>query len=577
MNVKIQSDMTIKYSILSLLFFLIILPARSQTPAFPGAEGFAAYTMGGRGGDVYHVTTLEDSGEGSLRYGIESASGPRTVVFDTSGTIILKSILWIKNPNITIAGQSAPGEGICIRDYSVNIKKTHDIVIRYLRIRLGDIQTLANGKPTSSTGLDVVSIDDSKNIMFDHVSLSWSCDEVFGIVQNENVTIQWCIISEPLGDPLLHPYGTSHAYGLNNSANTLSVHHCLVSNYVMRGPEFEPNDAVSDQGYHVYMESVNNVLFDYKKSGSRYKTGIEDYPEQAIGIDFRFHFLNNYYIRKSSSSAPEIHAVPKHGVTDQLKVYVSGNLGPNRTDDTQNPWLSVYVEKGPNIMQADDSIQAQMSDLPLFTSPVPVTMQSAQDAYESVIQSAGCALWRDSVDRRIVSDVINRKFNDYLHSQVEVGGWPVIKSASAPLDTDRDGMPDWWEDDKGLNKNDPEDRNDIPGPDGYTNLEKYLNSDDLISGIRKEIIPESSELQLTNYPNPFNAETRILYRIPLRSVVNISLYNLTGQKVKKLVNKEHSMGSYQITLSGSQLASGTYIIKMRTKDQVVSRKISLLK
>jgi hypothetical protein len=577
MNVKIQSDMTIKYSILSLLFFLLILPAQAQIPAFPGAEGFAAYTTGGRGGDTYHVTTLADSGEGSLRYGIESASGPRTIVFDTSGTIILKSILWIKNPNITIAGQSAPGEGICIRDYSVNIKKTHDIIIRYLRIRLGDVQTLANGKPTSSTGLDVVSIDDSKNIIIDHVSLSWSCDEVFGIVQNENVTIQWCIISEPLGDPLLHPYGTSHAYGLNNSANTLSVHHCLVSNYVMRGPEFEPNDAVSDQGYHVYMESVNNVLFDYKKSGSRYKTGIENYPEQAIGIDFRFHFLNNYYIRKLSSTAPDIHAVIKHGVTNQLKVYVDGNIGPNRIDDTQNPWLSVYVENGPNILQADDSIQAQMSDLPLFSSPVPVTMQPAVDAYESVIRSSGCSLWRDSVDMRIVSDVINRKFNNYLHSQEEVGGWPVLKSASAPLDTDHDGMPDWWEDENGLNKNNPEDRNDIPGPDGCTNLEKYLNGDHLISLIENEIVPESSELQLTNYPNPFNAETRILYRIPIRSVVNISLYTLTGQKVKELINGEHASGSYQITLSGSQLASGTYIVKMKTKDQIVSRKISLLK
>ncbi len=442
---------------------------------------------------------------------------------------------------------------------------------------MGDIQTLANGDPTSSTGLDVVSIDDSKNIIFDHVSLSWSCDEVFGIVQNENVTIQWCIISEPLGDPLLHPYGTSHAYGLNNSANTLSVHHCLVSNYVMRGPEFEPNDAVSDQGYPVYMESVNNVLYDYKKSGSRYKTGIEDYPEQAVGIDFRFHFLNNYYLRKPGSSAPEIHAVIKHGVTDQLKVHVDGNIGPNRSNDTLNPWLSVYVENGPNILQAPDSIKSQMSDLPLFSSPVPVTMQSAEEAYTSVIQSSGCSLWRDSVDTRIVDDVLNRKFNDYLHSQEEVGGWPIIKSASASPDTDRDGMPDWWEDDQGLNKNNPDDRNDIRDPDGYTNLENYLNGNHLISGMGGVVQPESYDLDLRNFPNPFNADTQVLYHIPYKTTVLISLYNMTGQHLMDLVNQVQQAGSHQVALSGSHLASGTYIIKMTTKDQSISRKISILK
>jgi hypothetical protein len=325
------------------------------------------------------------------------------------------------------------------------------------------------------------------------------------------------------------------------------------------------------------MESVNNVLFDYKKSGSRYKTGIEDYPEQAVGINFRFHFLNNYYMRKPGTSPPEIHAVIKHGVTDQLKVYVDGNIGPNRTDDTLNPWLSVYVEKGPNILQAPDSIRAQMSDLPLFSSPVPVTMQTAEEAYASVIQSSGCNLWRDSVDTRILSDVINREFNDYLHSQEEVGGWPVLKSTSAPLDTDRDGMPDWWEDDQGLNKNNPEDRNFIPHPDGYTNLENYLNGNHLISGMGKVLQPESYDFDFRNFPNPFNADTQVLYHIPNKTSVLISLYNLTGQHLMDLVNQVQQAGSHQVALSGSHLASGTYIIKMTTKDQSISRKISILK
>ncbi|TFH02044.1 MAG: T9SS type A sorting domain-containing protein [Calditrichales bacterium] len=566
-----------KSVVFSFLIFTLSLHAQSQPVAFPGAEGFGAYAVGGRGGDVYHVTTLADSGEGSLRHGIESASAARTIVFDTSGTIILNSILWIRNPYITIAGQTAPGDGICIRDYSLNIKNTHDIIIRYIRIRRGDVQVLANGVPTGSTGLDAVSIDDSKNIIFDHVSLSWSCDEIFGIVQNENVSIQWCLLAEPLGDPLLHPYGTSHAYGMNNSATTLSIHHCLMANYVMRGPEFEPNDADSSQGYNVLMESVNNILFDYKKSGSRYKTGIEDNPEAAAGINFRFHFLNNYYIRKQSSSAPEIHAVTKLGFTDQLKVHVDGNIGPNRTDDNQNPWLSVYEENGPNILSADSVVQAQMSDSLLFSVPVPVSMESAVDAYQRVIKDAGCNLQRDSVDMRIISNVVNRKFYDYLHSQQVVGGWPVLKSAPAQVDTDRDGMPDWWEDEKGHDKFNPEDRNATPGLDGYTNLENYLNGEILVSGIREKIIPEDFTFRLTNYPNPFNADTRIIYRIPFRSAVNISLYSLTGQKVTELVNSLHTAGTYEVALSGAKLASGTYILKLDANDRVASRKILLLK
>lgn len=565
------------YITISALLAFISVNIFAQLPAFPGAEGFGAYSSGGRGGDVYHVTTLEDSGTGSLREGVETAAGPRTIVFDISGTIILKSILWIKNSNLTIAGQTAPGDGICIRDYSVNIKKANDIIVRYLRIRLGDIQTLANGKPTSSTGLDVVSIDDSKNIIFDHCSLSWSCDEIFGIVQNENITIQWCLIAEPLGDPLLHPYGNSHAYGLNNSANTLSVHHCLISNYVMRGPEFEPNDAVNDQGYQVQMEAVNNVMFDYKKSGSRYKTGIEDNPEAASEISFQFHFLNNYYIRKYNDDAPEIHAVTKHGVTDQLKIFVAGNIGPNRITNDLNPWKSVWVENGPNILMADSSIQAQMASELLFSSPVPITLQPADEAYASILQDVGCGISRDSVDLRILNDVKNRKFSDYLHSQETVGGWPVLNTKTAPLDTDQDGMPDWWEDELELDKFEPADRNYDKNMDGYTNLESYLNNSDLLTNIETSDVIKSNQLELDNYPNPFNNETQIKYTLSTNSHVKMSLYTISGQKLYELVNENKVAGSYTLSFSGNDLASGIYFINLAADDQFTTKKITYLK
>ena len=444
--------------------------------AFPGAEGFGANAKGGRGGDVYHVTSLADDGPGSLREGIDSASGPRTIVFEVGGEIKLKSRLIINKDNLTIAGQTAPGDGITIRDRSVDIAKAHDIVIRFVRMRRGDIDILASGKPTGSVGLDTVSIDDSEDVILDHVSLSWSCDELFGIVQNRNVTVQWALMAEPLGDPKLHPYGDEHAYGLNTSANTLTLHHSLLANYVMRGPQFEANDASNNQGYHVQMEAVNNVFFDYERSGSRYTTGIETNPSAASNIDFLFHFRKNLYLNPNGSRA-EIHAELKHGVTDQVKVHVAGNIGPNRPTDTGNEWAIVWTSNAdPSdvIANASSDVKAQMSNTPLFAPEIPVTEQSALDAYEAILQQVGMWKKRDLVDERILQNVVARKWSDYLHSQAEVGGFPALQSGTPAVDADRDGMADAWEVGAGLDPSDSSDgAGDLDG-DGWTNLEEYL-------------------------------------------------------------------------------------------------------
>ncbi len=443
--------------------------------AFPGAEGFGAMTKGGRGGDVYHVTNLDDSGSGSLRRGIDSANGPRTIVFEVGGTIKLESTLFIDKDFLTIAGQTAPGDGITIAERSVDIKNARDIIVRFVRIRRGDKDVRAGGRPTSSRGLDTVSIDDSRNIIFDHVSLSWSCDEIFGIVQNQNVTIQWSIMSEPLGDPPLHPYGDRHAFGLNNSATTLTYSHNLVSNFVMRGPQFEANDASNGQGYDVYMEAVSNVLFNYKESGSRYTHGIEDNASGASAIDFRFHFRNNMYIATEEfwKWKPEIEISTKHTFTDRLKVHVAGNIGPHRPDNTIDEWAVAFTDDS-NIRQANNDVRSQMSDAPLFSPDVPVTESSANDAYFRVLAEAGFSTKRDPVDERVVQDVINRNYQDYLRSQDQVGGWPVLQSGTPVPDADRDGMADDWELANGLDPNDASDRNGDQDGDQYTNLEEYL-------------------------------------------------------------------------------------------------------
>lgn len=450
-------------------------PPTREPLAFPCAEGFGARARGGRGGDVYHVTTLADSGAGSLRQGITSASGPRTIVFDVGGTIQLRSTLVIDGDFLTIAGQTAPGDGITLRDYSVDLRGASHIVVRYLRLRRGDVRVRAAGDPRGSAGLDTVSIDDSHDIIFDHVSASWSCDEIFGVVQNRGVTIQWSIVSEPLGDPPLHPYGDNHAFGLNTSANTLSFHHSLVANYVMRGPQFEANDATNGQGYDVWMEAVNNVLFDYKNSGSRYTTGIEDNASAASRVDFRFHFLGNTYLRRARSNGPpEIDAETRHGVSSQVRVHVAGNVGPSRPNDTGDEWAVVYADDAP-IARASASIRRQMSNTPLFATPVPVTPRRAAEAYALVLAHAGASRVRDAVDERVLADVRSRTYRDYLRSQDEVGGWPRLAPGTAPADGDRDGMPDAWERAHGLDPASPGDRNDDADGDGYTNLEAYLD------------------------------------------------------------------------------------------------------
>lgn len=403
--------------------------------ALEGAEGFGAVARGGTGGAVLRVNTLADDPRdprpGSLRWAV-AQPGPRIVRFDVAGNIRLKAPLIVSEPFLTLDGSDAPGAGICLCDHCFWCRRTHDVVVRYLRFRLGDVEVLkaveAAGltRPRNSNDLDCVSLDDSKNLIFDHCSLSWSCDEVFGIVRCENVTIQWCLIAEPLANPRVHPYGDRHAFGLNLSANTLSVHHCLIANYVMRGPQFEANDVRLGMGYDVKMEAINNVLFDYERSGSRYTTGIEDHPEQAVGKKFEFQFVNNLYLNPNGDK-PEIEATVKHGVSDQVRVYVSGNQGPHWTSATADSLAGVFIDGKRPLSAAPADVRAQFSTRPLFAAPVPVTTLGPEDAYRQVLDQAGCSRVRDSVDRRVLADVLARHFGKVLKSQAEVGGWPDLR------------------------------------------------------------------------------------------------------------------------------------------------------
>lgn len=431
----------------------------AQQIAFPTAEGWGKYTVGGRGGEVIEVTNLNDNGPGSLRAAVE-ASGPRTVVFRVSGTIELESDLSIRNPYITIAGQTAPGEGICIRKYPIMIR-ADEIILRYLRVRLGD---------ESGNDTDAISGRYFKNIIVDHVSASWSVDETVSIYHCNNITVQWCLISESMynSNHVKGHHGFGGIWGGPNS----TYHHNLIAHHSSRNPRFASgsgntdfrNNVIYNWGYQsVYGgEKVQNETYNYSSINmvaNYYKPG----PGTLSGA------LKYRIVEPSSRNDP----------SDNGEWYVADN----------------YVFGNPTVTADNWNGGVQSTKYIKLTEPaqfIPINQQTAEDAYQSVLADVGASLpRRDTIDNRIIHEVttgtatygtgsynvdngLGSKVTGIIDTQRDVGGWPELKSGPALDDRDHDGMPDSWELDQGLDPDDPEDRNLI-GEGGYTNLENYLN------------------------------------------------------------------------------------------------------
>ncbi|MGN6370890.1 MAG: pectate lyase family protein [Phycisphaerae bacterium] len=422
-------------------------------PAFPGAEGYGAMTPGGRGGKVYVVTNLNDHGPGSLREAVE-ASGPRIVEFGLSGTIPLEKDLEITSPNITIAGQTAPGDGICLRNYKLGIA-THDVVVRYLRIRRGDEShqqddgigvyenTKAPGDPWA------------ENVMVDHCSVSWTCDEGINTWHHtKNVTIQWCIISEALHNAVHVGHGFAATIGGENT----TYHHNLLANCPGRNPSIGGNN---NHFKTINLDWRNNVLFNWQE-------------RTLDGKPWSINIINNYLKPGPSTKLKDrLVRIDKIRNDPQGHWYVAGNYYDG------NPELSADNRKG---VTGDDGVNPDdwLVKEPFQTAPVKT--ETAQAAYESVLANVGANLpKRDPVDTRIVNEVRTGKTtygNGIVQSQKNVGGWPDLKSEPAAKDSDGDGIPDWWEKKYGLNPDDASDgAKDLNG-DGYTNVEKYLDGID---------------------------------------------------------------------------------------------------
>jgi hypothetical protein len=420
---------------------LLVASTALAIPSFPGAEGFGADTPGGRGGSVYHVTTTNDSGAGSLRTGVSVAN--RTIVFDVSGTINLASDLAITKSNITVAGQTAPGDGITLMGRTFSVQDTHDVVVRFIRVRAGDV----NCPGFQGDSFDVLR---GTNVVVDHVTASWSIDECLSPTWSTNVTIQWSVIGGCLDCSChvkgCHGYGTLMRYGVGR----LTLHHNLYAHNQSRNPR--PGD-------NIHLDFVNNVVYNW---GGAAGYNANDTPDNPGGFTNGINYVNNYFIAGPSTTGNKTVAF-NSGVTNatSLEIYQSGNF----IDSNQNSVLD-----GANTGWSMFSTPYTQKTSP-FTAPA-VTTNSALVALERVLAFVGASVSRDSVDQTVVNDV-RRQTGAIIDSQTEVGGWPVLNSTPAPADTDQDGMPDFWELNLGLNP--AVANNNHTNADGYTDLEWYLN------------------------------------------------------------------------------------------------------
>lgn len=469
--------------------------AKSQTlPAFPGAEGFGMYTTGGRGGKVYHVTTLEDNGKTSLKGSLRWANaqaGPRIIVFDVSGTIFLKSALKI-NENTTIEGQTAPGDGICIADYPVTLNS--NTITRYLRFRLGNRQ-VAHHEGDGLGGMDL------HDVMVDHCSVSWSIDECLSVYGSKNLTVQWCLVGQSLKNAG-HSKG-AHGYGGNWGGSGATYHHNLLAHHESRVPRLGPRQSTQTDER---MDLRNNVFYNWAGNGC--------YGGEGMNVNI----VNNYYkagpatLKRSALIQRRIagigirtteythHGTNKANEWDKMwhvwgNFYVRGNVNSVHADVTKDNWTYGIYNQIDN-SKVDNTYTQRTKDTICSTTPLafyPVTTETAYEAYDKVLAYAGASLHRDAVDRLLADDVRNGtatytgkgngKTPGIINSQNDMKPtdagedwtpWPTLQQGLSPTDTDGDGMPDEWETANGC---DPTiDDAAMLAANGYANIENYANS-----------------------------------------------------------------------------------------------------
>lgn len=421
--------------------------------AFPEAEGYGRFAIGGRGGKVYEVTNLNDSGPGSLREAVE-ASGPRTVVFRVGGLIELKSKLVIHNPYITVAGQTAPGDGVCVKNYTFGCIGTHDVVMRHVRIRVGDETDTTN---------DGCGARGSDHMIFDHCSISWSIDEGFSSREARNITVQRCLIAEALNiaDHKKYQPGKGHSFAGSISGGVGSFHHNLLAHCTGRNWSLAGGLDRSGTRLAGQLDIRNNVVYNWR-------------DRTTDGGVRELNFVNNFYLPGPATKTFTLLKPDPADWDRGMRVFMVGNVIDGKPEFDADNWKAFV---GPT-----EGLKMVRQEKPLYEAYVKT--HSAKDVYASVIADVGATKPKqDAVDKRVIADVEKRshtftgskgKLPGIIDSPKDAGGWPEYKSGDAPADSDHDGMPDAWEKDHGLDPKNPVDGNAFRR-DGYTHLEHYLN------------------------------------------------------------------------------------------------------
>ena len=548
-----------------LLSVAIAGTAQDKLLAFPGAEGGGCYVTGGRGGKVYHVTTLEDDAKnpGSLRYAVDQ-KGPRTIVFDVAGTIELKSDLVVNNGDLTIAGQTAPGDGICLRNYCFHIK-TDNVIVRYIRSRLGD---------DSGAETDAAWARNQKDIIVDHCSFSWSVDETASFYGVENFTMQWCYITESLAAST-HVKG-AHGYGGLWGGNKASYHHNLLAHHYSRTPRLVGNDEFPEK---CLIDMRNSVIYNWGPVLGCYGGGGGSY-----------NFVNNYYKPgPATNEKPAIAGrITQAGVDDTFFEHGVFYLSGNRFDYT-SPYLGSKAQQNAKASDEDnyeglhivESEYATKDDYIADREFVvrPTTTHTAEIAYEKVLRYGGCCLRRDAVDERVANDVrtggysyvsgdkgSNGSTGGLIDAPEDVGGYVEYTATELEmrnkLDSDGDGIPDNWEDMYGLDSADPSDAL-TTHKSGYSWFEYYLST--LVNSITRECQSLESGIPVTEMENA-DADWAITSEsVAIKGASALRAYNLSG------VSCDYIVGDYMWL---GRLDKGAYIIVADMGDgRVLSKRI----
>lgn len=582
-TIKIIRTMKMNKKLLTGLLTMIMCALFAQTataedaPAFPGAEGFGRYITGGRGGTVYHVTTLEDNNSvGSFRYAV-TRSGKRIIVFDVSGTIQLKSTLQLKNGNVTIAGQTAPGDGICIAGYPFQIK-ANNVIIRYMRFRVGSSNVTVSG----ADGWDGLGALDQNKIMVDHCSVSWSIDECCSFSGCSDVTLQWSLVSQSLVNAG-HNKG-AHGYGGNWGGSGASYHHNLLAHHGSRTPRLGPRPTTQTDER---MDMRNNVIYNFGGNGC--------YGGEGMNVNI----VNNYYKPGPGSPTGDKgkriagigirtldYCTNDDGTPNAYypmlriwgKYFVEGNVNSKYGDVTEDNWTyGMYnqIDAGGN----DGTYTAVTKDTIKLDAPIeniPVTMHTAEYAYDKVLKYVGASIKRDALDEIMISDTRDGKASftgtgngsGFINTENDVKyadgttGLPTLTGTAAPTDTDQDGMPDAWETANGLNPNSSSDAAlySLDSKGYYTNIEVYINSlvEEMVKSQNADAITSIDEY----YPM-YKDENGVVYNDPNRKTYTYILADANSTYSNKTytysddmeTNGDESILSMSFVKSGMVFAS----------------------